>query len=76
MAIDSVAQSGVQGINVALAQAQSAANTLASPNLDQTIEQVTESVVELKQAEQQAQASARVVRASDETLGTLLDVIA
>lgn len=76
MAINSIANSGIQGINEGLRQATDAANRIAQPQIDQGLEQFTEAAVDLKSAEQQVQASAQVVKTADELVGTLIDTLA
>jgi len=76
MAVNSIANAGIQGINTGLRQATDAASRIAQPNLEQGLEQFTTAAVDLKSAEQQVQASAQVVKTADELVGTLLDTLA
>ena len=76
MAINSIIQSGLQGVQQGLASAEAAASRIAAPPSDQFVENLTEATVELLQAELQTRASARVLEAAGETLGTLVDTFA
>ena len=72
-------QSGLNGIHAGVQQLNRSANVIASQGtkpqgLDAN--EMTTAAVEMIQAEHQVAASASVVKASDDTLGTLLDVIA
>lgn len=77
LAVSSSLQSGLNGVHAGMQQFNSSANTIAaqaaqSPGTDLAV--LAESMVDLIQAENQVAASAEVVKASDEILGTLLDV--
>ena len=54
MAVGSVLQAGHIGLQRALSNAQSAAETIARPNLEEGVEELTEALVQLLQAEIQA----------------------
>jgi len=71
---NSIGQVGLQGLRDSLERAQAAATRVASAGGDPA--QLTEAIVDLQAAKLQAGAAAKVVRAADDTLGTLLDVLA
>ena len=66
--------SGLQGIQRGLADAQSAADRIADPQLEDGIEGLTGAAVDLLQAENQVAASAAVVKSAEDTIGSLIDV--
>jgi hypothetical protein len=74
------AQSGAQKIAAATVTApagnEAVDSSPESNNVSAGLSSLTEGVVELVQGEQQVQASAVVVGAADEALGTLVDVVA
>ena len=70
-----IGQAGLQGLRDGLERAQAAASRVVSSAAGGDAGQVTEAIVELQAAKLQAEASAKVVRAADDTLGTLLDVL-
>ncbi|MCF5896268.1 flagellar biosynthesis protein FlgE [Aeromonas veronii] len=75
MRIDSAFNSGVQGFQRAEQIADKASSQIArlnTPGGDQV--QVTDELVNLKVAEQQAGASAKVVQTASEMMGTLIDI--
>lgn len=74
MSSNSIGQVGLQGLRDSLERAQAAATRVASAGGDPA--QLTEAIVDLQAAKLQAGAAAKVVRAADDTLGTLLDVLA
>ncbi len=92
MEIQSAFNSGVQGFQRATEAADQAAvdivasttslddeDAVVSQNLastEQEIPDLNQSIVELKVAEYQAKASTEVIKAADDSLGTLLDVTA
>lgn len=79
MSTISLLQSGLAGFQKATTDAQrSAASIASSASLSEpsTGTDLTEALVTLKQAEIQAQASAKVIAAADETMGRLLDELA
>ena len=82
MAGISLTQIGSSGIQSGLEQAQRAAQDIARVGLSNGDEQnsslnsLAESSVDLLQAKNQVQASAQVVNAGDELLGTIIDTIA
>lgn len=76
MAVNSIFQAGVQGIGDGLARAESAAGRIAQPGAGEGLEEITEAAVELAAAEQQVEASARVVETATGLVGTLIDVLA
>ncbi|ELM3616889.1 flagellar biosynthesis protein FlgE [Aeromonas sobria] len=75
MRIDSAFNSGVQGFQRAEQIADKASNQIArlnTPSGDQV--QVTDELVNLKVAERQAGASAKVVQTASDVMGTLIDI--
>ncbi|RMF15637.1 MAG: flagellar biosynthesis protein FlgE [Gammaproteobacteria bacterium] len=88
--INSVLAQGIQGVNRGLSGMQEAAHRVATAMvpasasttpLSATVEtpkdalnELTTGLVELKLYRVQAEASTKVIRTADETLGTLLDV--
>ncbi|WP_042010218.1 flagellar hook protein FlgE [Aeromonas fluvialis] len=75
MRIDSAFSSGVQGFQRAEQIADKASNQIArlnTPGGDRV--QVTDELVNLKVAELQAGASAKVVQTASEMMGTLIDI--
>lgn len=75
MSIESVSQAGLRGLQDSMARAQDAANRIAQGGTS-SVQQVTDAVVDLKQAELDAAVSARVVEAGERMVGTLIDVLA
>lgn len=77
MTVNSVLQSGIQGIQTATLGAEKAAREIvragtesaSSPN------SVVEPMVDLKLYERSVQASSQVVKTADEVLGSLLDIM-
>ncbi len=76
MSSNSIGQVGLQGLRDSLERAQAAATRVASGAAGGDPAQLTEAIVDLQAAKLQAGAAAKVVRAADDTLGTLLDVLA
>ena len=72
MRIDSAFNSGVQGFQRAEQIASNQIARLNTPSGDQV--QVTDELVNLKVAEQQAGASAKVVQTASDMMGTLIDI--
>ncbi|NOX27421.1 MAG: hypothetical protein GXP21_04415 [Gammaproteobacteria bacterium] len=75
MRIDSAFNNGLLGIQRGLGQTQKSANEIsgAVANKDSTVGDVTRAVVDLRQAEQQVQASSEVVNTTNELIGSLID---
>lgn len=76
MAVGSALQAGYLGLQRGLRDAQTAAETIAQPNLEAGAGELTEALVDLLQAEIQVKASAEVVDSAQESIGTLIDVFA
>lgn len=79
MNIGAPLQPGVSGIERGLEDVRSAAQNIASPKqaeTDNSTEDLAKEQVVLATAEAQVAASAKAVKTTDETLGTLLDVTA
>ncbi|MBU6950033.1 MULTISPECIES: flagellar biosynthesis protein FlgE [unclassified Hahella] len=79
--ISSVLQSGVQGVKQNLQGMEKAATEIAKVGQPaeesgelRTVDDVVESIVDLKLYENGVKASAKVIKSADETLGTLLDI--
>lgn len=68
-------QAGIQGLRDGLERAQAAASRVVASAARGDTNQLTGAIVDLQAAKLQAEASAKVVRAADDTLGTLLDVL-
>ena len=71
-----IGQTGLQGLRESLERAQAAASRVVTSAALGDAGQLTDAIVELQAAKRQTEASAKVVRAADDTLGTLLDVMA
>lgn len=71
-----IGQTGLQGLREGLERAQAAASRVVTSAAGGDAGQLAEAIVELQAAKRQTEASAQVVRAADDTLGTLLDVMA
>jgi hypothetical protein len=71
-----IGQTGLQGLREGLERAQAAASRVVTSAAGGDAGHLAEAIVELQAAKLQAAASAKVVRAADESLGTLLDVMA
>jgi len=79
MAISSVLQTGLQGIQTGLNGLQKSAQTIATAPTQAnsaSTDQMVEALVDLKLYEHEVKGSARVVRAADEMMGSLLDTFA
>lgn len=78
MSIDSVAALGLLGVQKGLQGASNSAATIASADQAASTDMgsMTEALVALKQQEQQVAASAKTIKAADDMIGTLIDVLA
>ena len=76
MSGNQIGQVGFPGLRDRLERAQAAATRVVSSAAGGDAGQLTEAIVELQAAKLQAGAAAQVVRAADDTLGTLLDILA
>jgi hypothetical protein len=79
VSIQSIYQTGLNGVNQGLAGMEQAAQDIVQSGLNlyedpQGTKNLAEAAVELKVNEHLARASAQVVRTADETLGTLIDI--
>lgn len=80
----SLLQTGSAGVQAGLRQAEQAAGNIARLNTADITEQksggdiqsLTESTVELLEAENQVKASAKLIAVADELLGTVIDTLA
>jgi hypothetical protein len=70
-----IGPTGLQGLRDGLERAQAAASRVVTSAALGDAGQLTEAIVELQAAKLQTDASAKVVRAADDTLGTLLDMM-
>lgn len=68
-------QTGVQGVQNGLRKASEAAQEIANNGTTEPLDpaSLAESIVELREAEAQVQASAEVIETEDRLLGVLLD---
>lgn len=66
--------SGVEGFQRATQRAAEASEQIAQAGTTKPDQDLVKPLVELKQAEQQAGASAKVVETADKVLGSLLDI--
>jgi hypothetical protein len=76
MAVNSVLASGVQGLQLGISQANKAGANIARAGTTTSGDNndLTNSLVDLKSAEQQVKASAQVIKSADDTVGTLIDL--
>ncbi len=73
--IGSAHQTGVLGIRRGMEQIERSSASIASAErLNGTRDDLTDSLVGMKEGKLQAQASTKAVQATDEVLGSLLDV--
>ncbi len=70
MQISSMTQSAVNGINQAQNMASEAANNIAHST------NITESIIQLEQSKMSHEADSKVLKTSNEMIGTLIDIIA
>jgi hypothetical protein len=70
-----IGQTGLQGVRAGLERAQAAASRVVTSAAGGDAGSLTEAIVDLQAAKLQTEASVKVVRAADDTLGTLLDVM-
>lgn len=70
-------QKGMQGMQKAAGEIASAKHfNLQNPEESASGKTLVESIVEMKASSHQVQASAKVVKAADEMIGSILDVLA
>ena len=74
--ISSISQSGLTGIQRGLQQVPDAASNIATAVNDIDAANLATNMVDLKIAEQQVEASAKVLKADDQLKGTILDILA
>ena len=80
MEINSALNIGVQGFQNAQSRATEAATEIASQSVSETPEQadqtkdLTSSLVDLKVAETDANANAKVIQTASDVLGTIIDI--
>ncbi len=72
--VPSAFASGVQGLQRATQRADEAAFKIAQAGTTKPEQDVVEPLVELKQSELQASASAKVIETENRVLGSLLDI--
>ena len=77
MSVNSILQTGVQGIQTATQGAEKAAREIvrAGTESSSSPNSVVEPIVDLKLYERSIQASSQVVKTADEVLGSLLDIM-
>ncbi len=71
MAVSGTSSTGFQAFQNAQLRVNQAADKIAK---NESLESQTEAVIELKQAELQAQAAAKVIQAENDVAGSLLDI--
>ncbi len=80
MTINSVLNTGIQGVQKGVEGAESAASRIVRSSAvdsgNDLANGVVEPIVDLKLYERSVEASARVVKTADEMLGTLIDTLA
>ena len=76
MATQPLLNTGLQGVREGLQRANDAATRIAGSGATGDLESITEAVVDLRAAELQVKASAKVIDTAGQTLGTLIDVLA
>lgn len=76
MAISSILNSGLQGINSGLDNLRKDAQAIASATTqrDENTSDIADSLVDMNINQRNTEASVKVVKAADEVLGTLLDI--
>ncbi|WP_409421228.1 flagellar biosynthesis protein FlgE [Pseudaeromonas sp. ZJS20] len=77
MQIDSAMSYGLQGLGRAQQQVEQGSREIASLPVQSESSQskdLTQSVMTLQQGQNEAQASARVVKSADDMMGTLIDI--
>lgn len=67
---------GLSGVREGIQRANDAAARIAENGAGGNLSELTEAVVELRAAELQVKASARVIEAADRTLGSVIDILA
>lgn len=76
MAINSISLSGFAALRDSVERAQIAAEKVAQAGEPDGKTGIIEALLELQQAKQQARVSARVVKAEDQMIGTMIDTLA
>ena len=82
MAVSPAFQSGVEGVRTALGNAQQAADKIVKATTSDAVSNqgvttdIAEAVTDLKVSELQAEASAKVIKAADSALGSIIDTLA
>ncbi|WP_428242810.1 hypothetical protein [Gynuella sp.] len=72
--IGSVLSTGVAGIQTGLANAEQAGQKIAEANIPEKPVNVEEALSDLTSAQNQVQASAKVVEAGSQTIGSIVDI--
>jgi flagellar hook-associated protein FlgK len=80
MSVNSILQSGIQGVQAATQGAEKAARDIVRAGTDSggtstSPGNVVEPIVDLQLYERSVQASSQVVKTADEVLGSLLDIM-
>ena len=72
MAVSGTSSTGFQAFQTAQLRLNEAADKIAR---NESLESQTEGIIELKQAELQAQAAAKVIQTENDVAGSILDII-
>ncbi|WP_163835868.1 hypothetical protein [Spartinivicinus ruber] len=78
MQVNSAFSSGLAGIQRGMQGVQASAETIAEANARDSfsMNKITEAIVDLKVNKHTVEASAKVIKAADENMGTLIDTLA
>ena len=76
MATSPIGQVGLQGVHDGLARAQGAASRIVESGIAGNLDEVVAAVVDLKAAELQVAASAKIIQTDADTRGRLIDILA
>lgn len=74
MSVNSVLSTGIQGVQTGMNRASQAAGDIARFGTTEQNGDLVTPIVDLKVSEQQVKASAAVIKAADDMLGTLIDI--
>lgn len=74
MSVNSVLSTGIQGVQAGISRANQAAGEIARAGTTDQNGDLLTPIVNLKISEQQVKASAAVIKAADEMVGTLIDI--
>ncbi len=76
MAINSISLSGLSALRDSIARAQEAATEVAKAGEPDGKSGIIEALLQLQQAKEEARLAARVVKAGDQMVGTVIDTFA